>query len=294
MLWTGEENNGSTTNSDVTRISKDEYIESLVDNFEMGVGKLKNDSKPLLDEQPEENTKSIVLRLVEFNRPEWFFMYNGVLASLGFVVTQLVFAISLGTSLGFVGREDIQEAMDGITHIALVKVGLGIVTGVASFGQSAMFAISGEGLVLRLRQQAFEAMLRQEIGWFDSPDNSTGALSARLAETSKVKSAMGAGLGTLTGAIFNIVGSFAIAFVFSWKLGVLVIGMFSLTLTVFYFEGRISSNIAAVQTSALEASAKLATEAIRNIRSVAGLRAEKTFLDRYICLLYTSPSPRAS
>ena len=122
MLWTGEENNGNTTISDVERTSKDEYLESHVYNFEMAVGKLKNDGKPLLDERPKANTKSIVLRLVEFNRPKWFFMLNGVLASLAFVLTQLVFTISLGKSLGFVGREDIQEAIDGITQIALVKV----------------------------------------------------------------------------------------------------------------------------------------------------------------------------
>ena len=35
----------------------------------------------------------------------------------------------------------------------------------------------------------------------------------------------------------------------------------------------------------MEASAKLATEAINNIRCVAGLRVEKTFLDRYIAIL---------
>lgn len=46
--------------------------------------------------------------------------------------------------------------------------------------QSFMFAISGESLTMRLRKEAFEAMLRQEMGWFDEERNSTGALCARL------------------------------------------------------------------------------------------------------------------
>lgn len=43
-----------------------------------------------------------------------------------------------------------------------------------------MFGIAGERLTMRLRKMAFAAMLQQEIGWFDLPENSTGALCARL------------------------------------------------------------------------------------------------------------------
>lgn len=44
-----------------------------------------------------------------------------------------------------------------------------------------MFAIAGEALTTRLREMAFRALLRQEIGYFDVPLHSTGALTARLA-----------------------------------------------------------------------------------------------------------------
>ena len=42
-----------------------------------------------------------------------------------------------------------------------------------------MFSISGEKLTSRLRTEAFAAMLRQEMGWYDKTENSTGALCAR-------------------------------------------------------------------------------------------------------------------
>ena len=47
-----------------------------------------------------------------------------------------------------------------------------------------MFSVAGERLTLRMRRLAFEAMLRQEVGWFDDPRNSTGALCARLSADS--------------------------------------------------------------------------------------------------------------
>jgi ATP-binding cassette subfamily B (MDR/TAP) protein 1 len=43
-----------------------------------------------------------------------------------------------------------------------------------------MFGVAGEKLTMRLRKIVFGTMLRQEIGWFDMEENSTGALCARL------------------------------------------------------------------------------------------------------------------
>ena len=43
-----------------------------------------------------------------------------------------------------------------------------------------MFTVAAERLTLRMRGMAFEAMLRQEIAWFDRPENQTGALCSRL------------------------------------------------------------------------------------------------------------------
>lgn len=43
------------------------------------------------------------------------------------------------------------------------------------------FGMSGELLTRKLRKMGFQAMLRQEVGWFDNPMNSPGALTTRLA-----------------------------------------------------------------------------------------------------------------
>lgn len=47
--------------------------------------------------------------------------------------------------------------------------------------QGYAFAKSGELLTRRLRKLGFQAMLRQDIGWFDDLKNSPGALTTRLA-----------------------------------------------------------------------------------------------------------------
>lgn len=50
------------------------------------------------------------------------------------------------------------------------------------------FGVAGEKLTMRLRSLMFDAMVRQEVGWFDDKENSTGALCARLSgEASSVQ-----------------------------------------------------------------------------------------------------------
>ena len=62
-------------------------------------------------------------------------------------------------------------------------------TGVSVFSlQIFTLGVAGEKLTKRIRLQTFQAMLRQEIGWFDDRRNSTGALTTRLAvDASEVK-----------------------------------------------------------------------------------------------------------
>ena len=51
-----------------------------------------------------------------------------------------------------------------------------------------MFSISGENLTSRMRKDAFEAMLAQEMGWYDMTINNTGEMFAFVNELKTYKS----------------------------------------------------------------------------------------------------------
>lgn len=57
---------------------------------------------------------------------------------------------------------------------------IGITSGIASFIQMHTFNIAGEKLTKRVRSEAFQSVLKQELGWFDCKENAVGALCARL------------------------------------------------------------------------------------------------------------------
>ena len=65
---------------------------------------------------------------------------------------------------------------------------LAVGSSIIQFTASFTLSVAGERLTKRLRCLSFEAMLRQEIAWFDKKSNSTGALTTRLAsDASEVK-----------------------------------------------------------------------------------------------------------
>lgn len=55
------------------------------------------------------------------------------------------------------------------------------VCGLVMFLQTWLFNRAGTALTDRLRVMSFKNYLQQEQGWFDAPQNSVGALCARLA-----------------------------------------------------------------------------------------------------------------
>lgn len=118
-------------------------------------------------------------RLFALNRPEFPHMALGIVSSAAVGSAMPIMAVIMGEVAALM-IEDIEYARDKSIDYALMFVGLGIMVGIAMLVQNWMFGISGARLTLRMRRWTMEAMLRQEIGWFDDDRNSTGALTSRL------------------------------------------------------------------------------------------------------------------
>ncbi|CAF3917869.1 unnamed protein product [Rotaria sordida] len=79
---------------------------------------------------------------------------------------------------------------------------LGGLVWILRFFQYTAFAIAGSKLTQRIRSKAFACLLRQEIAYFDRPENSSGAICARLSsDASAVQGMAGARLGAICEAL---------------------------------------------------------------------------------------------
>lgn len=134
---------------------------------------------------------------------------------------------------------DQQELNRQVNWLSIAFILLGVMAGLATFLQTYMLNIAGSRLTFRLREQTFEASLKQEIGWFDQPDNSVGALGARLSgDCSSVQGATGMRIGSILQSISTITIGVGVSLYYSWQLTVVSIILVPIVLAACFFESR--------------------------------------------------------
>lgn len=91
-----------------------------------------------------------------------------------------VFGLVFGEIIEVLFYPDPEQVRAMSNQYSLYFVIAGVVAGLATFLQIWTYGIAGEYLTERIRANAFTAMLRQEIAWFDDKANGTGTLCSRL------------------------------------------------------------------------------------------------------------------
>jgi ABC-type multidrug transport system fused ATPase/permease subunit len=214
---------------------------------------------PAVVKEVEEELPNIqVGRLLKRNKPEWFYILVGVLASCAMGAVNPIYGVLFGDVLGVLGYEDTQLARDDSVKYAFWFLGLASYALSAMLLQGWMFAISGENLTKRLRRDAFQAMLAQEMGWYDSPNNNTGALCARLSgDAAKVQGATGARIGSILQGIAGVFIAIIMGIYYNWKLGLVSSVFFPIMIVATMAEMRIIQGVDTVEKVAFEKSAKV-------------------------------------
>uniref|UniRef100_A0A670JQI8 Bile salt export pump n=1 Tax=Podarcis muralis TaxID=64176 RepID=A0A670JQI8_PODMU len=223
----------------------------------------------------EEVKPANVTRILKYNAPEWPYMLIGSLGAGFNGAVNPLYALLFSQILG------VEQRLQ-INGICLLFVLVGVISFFTQFLQGYTFAKSGELLTRRLRKVGFEAMLGEEIGWFDDHRNSPGALTTRLAtDASQVQGATGSQIGMIVNSVTNIGVAIVIAFYFSWKLSLVIICFLPFLALSGVVQSQMLTGFASQDKQALEATGKISNEALANIRTVAGIGKEKKFIEAY-------------
>ena len=150
-----------------------------------------NNPTTSIDDSSKKKTffhRSLSLKILKLNSPEWFWMVVGGISSIVFSAVPPIFALFLSQILALFAQSDLQEQKRLTNIYALAIFFVGLIGGITQFFILYGFAKSGETLTMRMRKLTFSAILRQEISFFDSETNSIGVLLTRLStDTSALK-----------------------------------------------------------------------------------------------------------
>jgi ATP-binding cassette subfamily B (MDR/TAP) protein 1 len=220
-------------------------------------------------------------RIARMNAPEWPYVLVGLLGAIVMGGAMPVYAILFGEVLGVLKLSS-EEARAQSVYFSGLFMAAGVTAGIAVFLQVTMFSIAGERLTQRMRRLAFAAMLRQEMGWYDQPENSVGSLLSRLsADSSAIQGATGSRVGAILHASFTLILSVITSLILEWRLGLVGCAFVPLVLIATFAQSKIVMGHDNVEKKALGKANKLAIEAISNIRTVASLRKEEYFVEAY-------------
>ncbi|XP_071063119.1 bile salt export pump [Pseudochaenichthys georgianus] len=237
------------------------------------------ESEDVADEHVE---PAPVARILKYNKPEWPYMLMGSIGAAinGFVTP--VYAILFSHILGTFSIADLNQQREQINGICVLFCIVAVASFFSQFLQGYSFAKSGELLTRRLRKVGFQAMLSQEIGFFDDPSNNPGVLTTRLAsDASMVQRATGSQIGMIVSSLTCIGASFIIAFIYSWKLTLVIMCFLPLLGLSGAFQAKMLTGFANEDRESMEEAGQVSSEALSNIRTIAGLNKETFFVESY-------------
>uniref|UniRef100_A0A8C6HMK9 ATP-binding cassette, sub-family B member 11 n=1 Tax=Mus spicilegus TaxID=10103 RepID=A0A8C6HMK9_MUSSI len=230
----------------------------------------------------EEVEPAPVRRILKYNISEWPYILVGALcAAINGAVTP-IYSLLFSQILKTFSLVDKEQQRSEIYSMCLFFVILGCVSLFTQFLQGYNFAKSGELLTKRLRKFGFKAMLRQDIGWFDDLKNNPGVLTTRLAtDASQVQGATGSQVGMMVNSFTNIFVAVLIAFLFNWKLSLVISVFFPFLALSGAVQTKMLTGFASQDKEILEKAGQITNEALSNIRTVAGIGVEGRFIKAF-------------
>ncbi|XP_063224733.1 multidrug resistance protein homolog 49-like [Bacillus rossius redtenbacheri] len=221
-------------------------------------------------------------RVMALTAPEWLCNSVGCLAALLVGSALPGFAVLFGEVYRVLSLVDVDEIIYSTRTFCILFVAIGLVTGFGTFFQMYAFGKAGVKLTSRLRVDTLQAVLRQEMGWFDDERNRVGVLCARLSgDAASVHGATGTRIGVILQSSATMVIGVVLGLYYSWKMTLVSLVSVPLIFGGIYGESKIIHSEGLQEKQALETATKIAVEAISNLRTVASLGAERLFIKRY-------------
>ncbi|WOG94645.1 hypothetical protein DCAR_0313941 [Daucus carota subsp. sativus] len=205
-------------------------------------------------------------RLAYLNKPEIPVLCLGSLAAIINGVTYPIFSVLISATVRIL-YEPPHELSKDSKFWALMFVALGVASFITYPAQAYFFAVAS-----------------MEVGWFDKPEHSSGAIGSRLStDATFVRALVGDRLGQWVQDGASAVSGLIVAFVACWQLAFIILALLPLValngynLRLLFFRVPNLNHLQAMYEDA----SQLATDAVGSIRTVASFCAEEKVIELY-------------
>lgn len=221
-------------------------------------------------------------RFRTFMKGQWFWLLPGVVLAIGLAVSFPIVAWLSGFALNALGYSDLTKLRNESDKWALWFLIIALINIALGFGASLFLETTSEHISETIKIRSLQAIMRQEIAFFDEKEHSSGALGAAIFNhAANMGTALGIVLCQLIITLGNLLASFIMSMVLSWMMAIvilpLILGMLLASWSNVYFTEKYEVGI---QEPSDRTSAYIA-EVMDSIGTVNSLGREAEVLKRF-------------
>nr|GLL39213.1 ABC transporter B family member 19-like [Ipomoea trifida] len=214
---------------------------------------------------------------------DWVLMISGSLGAIVHGSSMPVFFLLFGEMVNGFGKNqaDFHKMTHEVSKYALYFVYLGLLVCVSSYAEIACWMYSGERQASALRKKYLEAVLKQDVGFFDTDARTGDIVFSVSTDTLLVQDAISEKVGNFIHYISTFLAGLVVGFVSAWRLALLSVavipgiafagGLYAYTLTGLTSKTRESYSNAGI----------IAEQAIAQVRTVYSYVGESKALNSY-------------
>ncbi|KAG9158066.1 hypothetical protein Leryth_000230 [Lithospermum erythrorhizon] len=174
-----------------------------------------------------------------------------------------------------------RNSMHDVALYSIIFSSIGLLSLFAHTLQHYFFGVIGERAMANLRETLYTAAVKNELAWFEKPENSVGALTSRLIfETSTIKIIISDKMSVIVQCISSILIATTVSMNVCWRMGLVAWAVMP-----FHFIGGIVQARSAMGFSSDKAASHsqlvaLASESVSSIKIVASFCQEEHILEK--------------
>jgi len=240
----------------------------------------KEEQKEMEEEQKTKLRKYELSEVWNLQRPETAMLLLGFLLGIlgGAILSAFPLILWQALEIYFGDSSKIERK---VGYLCLGVVGLGFGCIISMTGQQGLCGWAGAKLTMRVRDLLFQSILKQEPGWFDFAENSTGILVSRLSiDCVSFRSVLGDRLSVLLMGLSSAAVGLGVSFYLEWRLTLLAAALTPFTLGASYLSLMISIGPRLNNNSFVRAS-NIASGAVSNFRTVTTFSAQEQLVKSF-------------
>ncbi|XP_059669405.1 ABC transporter B family member 19-like [Cornus florida] len=173
------------------------------------------------------------------------------------------------------------DSQTKVGHYSIIFSSIGLLSLFSHTLQHYFFGVVGEKAMNNLRQALYSAVLRNELAWFEKPENSVGSLTSRIVnDTSMVKTIIADRMSVIVQCISSILIATIVSIYVNWRMGLVAWAVMPCHFIGGLIQAKSAKGFAGDSAAAHSELIALASESTTNIKTIASFCHEEQILEK--------------